>query len=223
MYEKGISDQKTIENTVNYVKKELGGESSGHDWWHILRVRNNALRIASNEKGSDLFIVELAALLHDIADWKFHDGNLKASSDAARKWLKSQKVDSTRIEKICKAIDEVSFKGAGVKTTPSTIEGKIVQDADRLDAIGAIGIARAFAYGGKIDREMHNPEIKPELHATFESYKNGRGTTINHFYEKQLLLKDIMNTSTGRQLAIERHKYVEEFLSRSYKEWEGKI
>lgn len=215
--------EKVVEDTTNYVKKELGGESTGHDWWHILRVRNNAMMIASKEKGADLLVVELAALLHDIADWKFNDGDLKASSRVARDWLTKEGVASSTIEKVCKAIDEVSFKGAGVKTTPSTLEGKIVQDADRLDALGAIGIARTFAYGGKTGSEIFNPEIKPVMHQTFEAYKNSKGTTINHFYEKLLLLKDLMNTETAKKIAAERQRYMEEFLERFQKEWDGKI
>lgn len=212
-----------ITKTENYVRKELLGEGSGHDWWHILRVRNNAMQIASKESDADTLVVELSALLHDIADWKFHGGNDKASSDAARKWLKGLNLDAATTAKICNAIDEVSFKGAGVKTTPTTLEGKIVQDADRLDAMGAIGVARAFAYGGKIGREMYNPEIKPEMHESFEKYKSGKGHTINHFYEKLLLLEDRMNTETARRIAKGRHKYMQEFLERFYKEWDGKL
>lgn len=215
--------QKVLTETTEHVKSILQGESSGHDWWHILRVRNNAMQIASKEKESDIFVVELAALLHDIADWKFHDGNEKAGSIAAQKWLETQNVDPDTIRKVCKIIDEVSFKGAGVKTTPSSLEGKIVQDADRLDAIGAIGIARTFAYGGKAAREIYNPEIKPETHNSFEQYKNSKGHTINHFYEKLLLLKDLMNTDTGRKMSEERHKYMLDFLNRFYKEWDGNL
>jgi len=216
-----MTQQEVISKTIGYVEKELQGESSGHDWWHILRVRNNAMKIAAGEKGADLFVVELAALLHDIADWKFHGGDEKASSHTAQEWLKSRSVDNKIIAKVCKAIDEVSFKGAGVKTVPSTLEGKIVQDADRLDAIGAIGIARAFAYGGKMGRGIYDPVIKPELHKSFEAYKSNKGPTINHFYEKLLLLKDLMNTDTAKKLAEERHNYMIKFLERFYKEWEG--
>jgi uncharacterized protein len=220
--------EEIIERTAAYVKKELLNESSGHDWWHILRVRNNALIIAHKEKGADIFVVELAALLHAMADWKFHGGNEKINSSTARKWLKSQKVDDAAIAKVCTVIDEIPFKGAGVKTTPSTLEGKIVQDADRLDAIGAIGIARAFAYGGKIEREIYNPTKKPKIHTSFKSYKkesfkNTKATSINHFYEKLLLLKGLMNTDAGKELAKGRDKYMKDFLSRFYKEWNGKM
>jgi uncharacterized protein len=223
-----VTKQVVIERTKKYVKSELEGQGKGHDWWHILRVRNNAMQIASKEKGTDVFIVELSALLHDIADWKFQGGNEKAGSKAAQKWLKSQDVDSDTMKEICKIIDTISFKGAGVKVVPSTLEGKIVQDADRLDAIGAIGIARAFTYGGEIEREIYNPEIKPSVHKSSksykkESYKGTKATTINHFYEKMLLLKDRMNTNTAREIAEERHKYMEGFLKRFYEEWNGKL
>jgi len=213
--------QKIIRETREYVKRELEGESSGHDWWHISRVRNNAVRIASEEKGADLFIVKLASLLHDIADWKFHGGDEKASSRTAKDWLKRQNLDDSLIARICMVIEEVSFKGAGVKTVPSTLEGKIVQDADRLDALGAIGIARTFAYGGKMAREIYNPNIKPELHKTFEEYRSNKGSTINHFYEKLLLLKERMNTDAAKRIAEERDKYMRDFLERFYKEWDG--
>jgi uncharacterized protein len=215
--------KEVISKTMEYVKKELEGGYSGHDWWHIVRVRNNAMKISSAEKGADPFVVELAALLHDIADWKFHGGDEKASSRAAQEWLSSQNVSGTTIATVCRAIDEVTFKGAGVKTVPSTLEGKIVQDADRLDAIGAIGIARAFAYGGKIGAEIYNPKMKPVLHKSFGAYKSKRGPTINHFYEKLLLLKELMNTDTAKRLAEERHEYMKEFLERFYGEWEGTL
>ncbi len=218
-----VTNQKVIERTEEYVKNKLQGESSGHDWWHIVRVRNNALQIASKEKGANIFVVELSALLHDIADWKFHGGDEKAGSVAAQKWLEGQSVGNETIRNVCLVIDEVSFKGAGVKEVPSTLEGKIVQDADKLDAIGAIGIARTFAYGGKMGREIYNPEIKPEFHETFEQYKNSKGPTINHFYEKLLLLKDRMNTDTAKRMAEGRHKYMEDFLGRFNKEWNGNL
>lgn len=215
--------QKIIKRTQEYVKNELQGESSGHDWWHIVRVRNNALEISSKEKDVDIFVVELSALLHDIADWKFHGGDLKIGSTTARKWLKKQNVGNETTEKVCKVIDQISFKGAGVNVIPSTLEGKIVQDADKLDAIGAIGIARAFAYGGNMGREIYNPEIKPEFHKSFKTYKSSKGHTINHFYEKLLLLEGRMYTRTAKRIAKERHKYMEKFLERFYKEWDGKL
>lgn len=211
-----------IERAEEFVKETLKKDSTGHDWWHINRVRNNAVNIATHEKqSSDRFVVELGALLHDIADWKFHGGDEKAASRVAASWLKEQNVSSQTIEQVCEIIDTISFKGAGVKAGMRTIEGKIVQDADRLDALGAIGIARTFAYGGHAGRLLYDPEVPPETHDTFDQYKNSRGHTINHFYEKLLLLKDRMNTDAGRTIAEQRHAFLEEFLSRFFAEWNG--
>ena len=210
-----------ISKTAAYIKEKFSGEGSGHDWWHIYRVWQNALYIAKTEK-ADLLLVQLGALLHDVADWKFHGGDETAGERVAREYLTHLNVPDWVISAVGVIIKEISFKGAGVSTPMSTLEGAIVQDADRLDAIGAIGIARAFAYGGFKHREMHNPEIKPEIHATFAAYKNNAGPTINHFYEKLLLLKDRMNTHTGRQLAIERHQYMVSFLNQFYREWDIK-
>lgn len=214
---------RVTRNTMRHMRALLQKEATGHDWWHIYRVRGNALAIASKEKGADMQVVELAALLHDIKDWKFHDGDTTAGPQAAREWLERQKLPKQKIDRICKVIEEVTFKGAGVKTTPSTLEGKIVQDADRLDALGAIGIARAFAYGGNMGREMYNPELKPVMHRSFEQYKKSKGTTINHFYEKLLLLRGIMNTGTARRMARKRHRFMERYLDRFYKEWNGRL
>lgn len=211
-----------LKQTEEQVKHLLSNDTTGHDWWHIYRVRRNAVRIGMEEQ-ANLFVVELAALLHDIADWKFHDGDENAGPREARRWLETLGVDHEVIEQICTAIDEVSFKGAGVDTTPSTLEGKIVQDADRLDALGAVGIARAFAYGGHKGREIHNPDILPIQHNSFQEYKTAHGTTINHFYEKLLLLKDRMNTPAGRRMALARHEYLVKFLEQFNLEWEGKI
>jgi uncharacterized protein len=166
-----------------------------------------------------MFIVELAALLHDIADWKFAAGDDNAGPNDARTWLETLNVDERTIVHICEIIKDLSFKGAGVKSAMKTGEGMVVQDADRLDALGAIGIARAFAYGGHKGSELHNPDVRPVSHASFEEYKKGRGTTINHFYEKLLLLKDLMNTKTGKQMANQRHAFMEEFLKNFYNEW----
>jgi uncharacterized protein len=216
------TDQQTILNeTENYVKQLLSGEGSGHDWWHILRVWNNAKTIAAAED-ADLFIVELAALLHDIGDHKFHNGDETVGPRMAADWLTQLKVPAKTIDHICNIISELSFKGAGTTSEMSTQEGRIVQDADRLDAIGAIGIARTFAYGGHKNREIYNPTIKPELHSNFEAYKNSTGPTINHFYEKLLLLKDRMHTGTALKMAEERHQYMEAYLQQFYAEWEGK-
>ena len=187
-----------IEKTASFVRQKLENDCTGHDSWHIYRVWHNAKKIAKKEGGS-LFVVELAALLHDIEDWKF-SGDEKASGKFARKFLNSLEVNIETIEKVGQIIDSVSYKGAGIKDEMVNIEGKIVQDADRLDAMGAIGIARAFAYGGSKSRQMYDPKISPVNHQNFEQYKKN-GTTINHFYEKLLLLKDRMKTHTGKKMA----------------------
>lgn len=218
-----MSKNQIIDKTFSYVKDALGGEGSGHDWWHVYRVWKTAQHIALLEKNVDIQIVELAALLHDIADWKFNNGDVRAGSRVARVWLQKQNFPEEKTKHICEIIEETSFKGAGVKFKMRTKEGMVVQDADRLDAIGAIGIARTFAYGGYSDREIYNPNIKPEMHVTFEQYKTSKSTTINHFYEKLLLLKDLMNTETARKIAEQRHKYMKNYLDRFYKEWSGEL
>lgn len=217
-----ISKPTIIRKTKEYVRQTLEKEGSGHDWWHVYRVHKMAVNIAKKET-ADIFVVELAALLHDIADWKFNNGDLKAGSRVARKWLEKLDLDEEIIKHICEIIEQTSFKGAGVKFQMKSKEGMIVQDADRLDAIGAIGIARTFAYGGYKNREIYNPDTKPQFHETFEQYKSSNSPTINHFYEKLLLLKDLMNTETAKKIAEERHKYMETYLERFYKEWEGKL
>jgi uncharacterized protein len=216
-----MDKQATIERTSEHAKHLLSAEHTGHDWWHVERVWRNAKRIGS-EENVDMFIVELAALLHDIADWKFHGGDEKAGSKAARAWLESLGVERPVIDHVCQIIDDLSFKGAGLQTTMESREGMVVQDADRLDALGAIGIARAFAYGGHKGNEIYNPEIPPTLHQSFEEYKKGRGTTINHFHEKLLLLKDRMNTRAGKRLAEDRHQFLQTYLEHFLAEWEGK-
>ena len=208
-----------IKKTEEFVREKLKKEATGHDWWHAERVRKLALRIAKEEKDVDLFVIQLAALLHDIADWKFHGGNATIGLKLAEEWLKKLKVEEEIISRVCEIIKEISFKGAGVKSKMKTKEGMIVQDADRLDAMGAIGIARCFATGAKLNREIYNPEIKPQFHKTFEEYKKAKSTSINHFYEKLLLLKDLMNTKTAKKIAEKRHKFMEEFLDRFFKEW----
>lgn len=216
-----MNERDIIQKTTDHVRGLLSGEGSGHDWFHVERVRNVAARIALEEK-ADLFVVELAALLHDVADWKFAGGDHDAGPRAAREWLMSLGVPQQSIEHVADIIASLSFKGAGVETPMKTIEGQCVQDADRLDAIGAIGIARAFAYGGHKGRAMYDPAIPPELHASFEEYKKNTGPTVNHFYEKLLLLKERMNTPTGKRLAAERHLVLEEFLDEFFAEWVGK-
>jgi uncharacterized protein len=215
-----VSTDDLILRTEQYVKQTLAGDSSGHDWWHIHRVRRNAVQIAQQE-GANLRIVELAALLHDIADWKFHGGDETAGPRAARAWLQQNEIDPSTTETVCDIIATLSYKGAGVATDMSTIEGKCVQDGDRLDAIGAVGIGRAFAFGGHFGRAMYDPDVAPEQHQSFAAYKSKGGPTINHFYEKLLLLKDRMQTATGRRLAASRHQFMESFLSQFFAEWNG--
>lgn len=207
-----------IPRTIEYVKQTLAADSSGHDWFHVERVWRNSQRIAQRE-GGDRLVVELAALLHDIGDWKFHGGDESVGPRLARDWLAGLGVPQPTIDEVCDIIRRLSFKGAGVKTDMPSLAGQIVQDADRLDAIGAIGIARAFAYGGHAGRAMYDPSVPPEQHESFAAYKKNKGPTINHFYEKLLLLKDRMNTATGRSLADERHAFMEEFLRRFFDEW----
>lgn len=215
--------QEVVKKTTEYVKQKMLGEGTGHDWWHVLRVWRLAKRIAKEEKTADLFIVELGALLHDIADWKFHEGDMEAGPKAARQWLKSQEVNELIIKQVEHIVRDISFKGAGVKPKLQTIEAKIVSDADKLDGLGAIGIARAFAYGGSKNRPLYEPDKKPVMHQTFEAYKaNKDGHTINHFYEKLLLLKDRMFTKTARNIAASRHAFMEQYLDEFYAEWEGK-
>src|SRR5437899_6905793 len=200
-----------VRRTSDHVRGLLSGEGSGHDWFHIERVRNVALHIARDE-GADPFVVELAALLHDVADWKLAGGDHDAGPRAACDWLASHGVPQPVAYHVADVIARLSFKGAGVETPMSTIEGRCVQDADRLDALGAIGVARAFAYGGHKGRALYDPAIPPEPHASFEAYKKNAGPTINHFYEKLLLLKDRMSTASGKRLAAARHMYLEVFL-----------
>ncbi|MBF9255545.1 HD domain-containing protein [Pontibacter sp. 172403-2] len=184
------------------------------------RVRNNARAIAAHEE-ADLFVVELAALLHDIGDHKFHGGDEMVGPRMAQEWLEQHQVSPEITQHVCLIIKELSFKGAGTSSAMSSREGCVVQDADRLDAIGAIGIARAFAYGGHKGRELYNPQIPPELHESFAAYKASAAPTINHFYEKLLLLKDRMYTDMAKQLAVQRHQYMETFLDQFDAEWQG--
>ena len=217
-----VNKTQIIDNTAQYIKGRLSGEASGHDWWHVYRVWKMAKRIGK-EENADMFVVELAALLHDISDWKFNDGDDDIGPKLAREYLQTQNVNEQNIAHICEIIKDLSFKGAKVKTKMKTLEGMVVQDADRLDAIGAIGIGRTFAYGGHKGYEMHNPEIKPELHDSFEKYKHSNSNTINHFYEKLLLLKDLMNTKSAKKLAKHRHEVMEEFLKEFFAEWDGNL
>ncbi len=220
-----MDKQQVIKRTRAYVKKTLQGAEGGHDWFHIERVYHNALLIARGEE-VNLFIVELGALLHDIADSKFHDGNEQIGPQKAAAFLQSLEIDEEITDHIVKIIKNISFKSSldhkGSQKFNSP-EFRVVQDADRLDAIGAIGIARAFNYGGFKNRLMYDPDILPKLEQDKESYKKSKAPTINHFYEKLLLLKDKMNTRTGKKIAKERHVFMEQFLQQFYAEWEGKV
>jgi len=217
-----MKKDEIIKKTKEFVKGKLFGEGSGHDWWHVWRVWQLAKQIGQKEK-ADLFIIELAALLHDVADWKFQDKfDDTVGPMVAKEWLESLHVDSITVSKITQIIKEASFKGMGVVDRPNSIEGMIVQDADRLDAMGAIGIGRTFAYGGYKQREMYNPKIKVKMAKNFEEYKKAEQTTINHFYEKLLLLRDRMNTKTGKKLATKRHRFMRLYLKEFFDEWKGR-
>jgi len=206
-----------IKKTVFFVRQTLEKAEGGHDWWHIYRVWTNARRIAETER-CNLLIVELAALLHDIADSKFHSGDEEIGPRTAGKFLKSIHVDAQIVEHVQQIIRNISFKSGFDKPSFRSRELEIVQDADRLDALGAIGIARTFSYGGFKGREIFNPEIPPNLNMTKEEYKNAASPSINHFYEKLLLLKDKMNTATGKKLAEQRHAFMELYLDQFYNE-----
>lgn len=217
-----MNKQLVLKKTVEFVKKTLAEAEGGHDWWHIYRVTNTARHIATKEN-ADMFIVELGALLHDIADSKFNDGNEYIGAQIAREFLTSLNLETHIILHIENIINNVSFKGGKEKQTFSSIELDVIQDADRLDALGAIGIARTFNYGGFKNRKIYDPDIKPDLNMTKEQYKNSTAPTINHFYEKLFLLKDKMNTNTGKQMAIKRHEYMEEFIMQFKNEWNGEL
>ncbi|MDO9136247.1 MAG: HD domain-containing protein [Lutibacter sp.] len=216
-----MDTQQIIKNTEAFVKNALKDAEGGHDWFHILRVWNNAKLISKNEN-VDRFVVELGALLHDIADSKFHDGDETIGPKIAREFLENQQVDESTIIHIENIISNISFKGGNFEQQFNSPELEVIQDADRLDAIGAVGIARTFNYGGFKNRPLYNPEITPNLNQSKEAYKNSEAPTINHFYEKLLLLKDRMNTVTGREIAANRHQYMEHFLNQFYDEWNGK-
>jgi uncharacterized protein len=209
-----------IDKSILFVKEKLENAEGGHDWFHIERVYKNAILIARNED-CDLTVIKLGALLHDIADSKFHDGDETIGPKIAREFLEKENVTEEIIKHVINIIENISFKGGNFQKKFHSKELEIVQDADRLDAIGAIGIARTFNYGGFKNRPLYNPAIAPKLNMNKEEYKNSESPTLNHFYEKLLLLKDKMNTETGKKIALERHKYMENFLSQFYAEWEG--
>jgi uncharacterized protein len=212
-----------ITTTINFVKQQLKNAEGGHDWFHIERVWKNAKLIASKEAGADLQIIELGALLHDIADSKFHNGDETVGPRVARKFLEKENVDVHITDHVIKIIENISFKGGNVDQKFKSLELDIVQDADRLDALGAIGIARTFNYGGFKNRPLYDPAIEPDLNMDKETYKKSLSPTLNHFYEKLLLLKDLMNTKTGHELAQQRHDFMEQYLEQFYAEWNGKL
>ncbi|WP_100610598.1 HD domain-containing protein [Confluentibacter lentus] len=214
-----MTTEEQINKTIIFVKDTLANSEGGHDWFHTERVYKNALLIAKGEK-TNAFVVSLGALLHDIADSKFHNGDETIGPKIAREFLFKINVDSVIIEHVIKIIENISFKGGNEAQKFYSTELNVVQDADRLDAMGAIGIARCFNYGGFKNRPLYNPDIKPNLNMTKEEYKTSNAPTINHFHEKLLLLKDKMNTKTGRALAMERHNYMLGFLDQFYKEWQ---
>ncbi|MGI4743901.1 MAG: HD domain-containing protein [Janthinobacterium lividum] len=213
-----------IAATAAFIEEKFKAEGSGHDWPHIRRVWQVARALAAQtapHEPIDQEVTELAALLHDIADWKFHGGDYEAGPRAARAWLLSQQVSEATVARVEQVIREVSFKGLGVETPVSSPEAAVVQDADRLDAIGAIGVGRAFAYGGHKGRPLHDPATPPVSHADFEQYKQSTAPTLNHFYEKLLHLKDRLHTPAARQLAEQRHRFMEEFVAQFLREWDS--
>jgi uncharacterized protein len=211
-----------FEKTTIFVKEKLQNAESGHDWHHIDRVYKNALLIAKDEV-CDIKVVKLAALLHDIADSKFYNGDENIGPKTAQLFLENEDVETETTNHIVKIIENISFKGGNFERQFNSIELQIVQDADRLDAIGAIGIARTFNYGGFKNRQIYDPTIPPNLKMSKEEYKKSDAPTINHFYEKLLMLKDKMNTKTGQKIAQNRHDFMELFLEQFYNEWEGKV
>lgn len=215
-----MENENLINSTIAFVKRELENAEGGHDWFHIERVYKNTLAIAKNEK-CDLLVCQLGALLHDIADSKFHNGDEEIGPKTARKFLESENVSEKIIENVIQIIENISFKGGNFEKQFNSIELQVVQDADRLDAIGAVGIARCFNYGGFKNRTIYDPEIAPNLNMSKEEYKSSDSPTINHFYEKLLLLKDKMNTASGKKIAENRHEFMETFLDQFYAEWEG--
>lgn len=218
-----MTNTEIVEETIAFVKETLQGAEGGHDWFHIQRVFKNSLLIAKDEKNINILVVSLGALLHDIADAKFHNGDETIGPKLAKAFLTSLPVDEKVITHVIQIIENISFKKSLEKTVSkfNSIELYVIQDADRLDAIGAIGIARTFNYGGFKNRVLYDPEISPNLKMTKEEYKKSSAPTINHFYEKLLLLKDKMNTKTGKKLAEERHQFMMNFLAQFYSEWNG--
>ncbi len=218
-----MTNQEIINETIEYFKENFSGEGTGHDWFHIQRVWKLSKNIAKKEGDLDIFVVEMGALLHDIADHKFHDGDENIGTEKAAEYLSKYDIEEMPKNKIVEIVKEISFKGMRVPTKMSTKEGEVVQDADRLDAIGAIGVARTFAYGGSKNREIYNPLVKPVCHTSFAAYKVSTAPTINHFYEKLLGLKDRLNTETAKKESKRRHEFMESFLQNFYQDWEGSL
>lgn len=217
-----MDKKNIITNTIAFVKKQLANAEGGHDWFHIERVYKNAMLIAKNES-ADILVIQLGALLHDIADSKFHDGDETIGPKMAREFLLKQDIDLQVIDHVINIIENISFKGGNEAQKFKSAELDVVQDADRLDAMGAIGIARCFNYGGFKNREIYNPDIEPNLTMGKAEYKASNGPSINHFYEKLLLLKHKMNTKTGKALAEKRHAFMELYLEQFYKEWDANV
>lgn len=210
-----------VDKVRERVRQDFFGEGTGHDWWHIYRVVNNALAIQSRE-GGDRELIELAALVHDVGDHKFHE-EADAQKNLITEMFRDLGADEIIIQQVLNVVKQVSFKGGNENLVLDSLEAKIVQDADRLDALGAIGVARAFAYGGSRKRMIYDPDDGPKDFQSFEEYKNDKGHTINHFYEKLLKLKKMMQTETGKKMAFLRHEFMEEFLNQFYREWDGEI
>ncbi|MCK4517911.1 HD domain-containing protein [Candidatus Babeliales bacterium] len=215
------NNDKIVQKTAEFIKKKFSGEGSGHDWWHVHRVWKTAQNIALDEKGVDLLVVQLGALLHDVADFKFHDGDEEIGSRKAKEWLSSFDLPHEVVKHVCDIVRNVSFKGAGVADVMKTKEGMIVQDADRLDAIGAVGIARLFAYGGSKNHLLYDPAVGLQKYDSVEAYRKNKSSSFNHFHEKLFLLKDRMHTKTGKRIAQERHEYMQAYVERFLKEWDG--
>lgn len=214
-----------IEETKNFAQKRLANENSGHDWWHTFRVWKMAKRLTKEERG-DLFVVELSALLHDVEDWKHHEGDESINKNIIKEWLHKHKIEGPVISRVCYVIGEATFRGEASEKKVKSREGAILFDADQLDSIGAIGIARGFMFAGNFKLPMHDPRKKSLRNMSEKKYKNFKRseyTQINHFYEKLLLLKDLMNTKTGKKIAMERHSFMKQYLKKFFGEWEGKI
>ena len=215
------SHSAVIDATIAFVKKTLLNAEGGHDWWHIYRVWNNALHILQHESGADPLIVELGALLHDIADSKFYDGDEEVGPQTARAFLESLSLDEEMIAHVENIVRHISFKGSFEGQSWTSLELAVVQDADRLDALGAIGVARAFNFGGHVGRPLFDPTVPARLSMSKDEYKKKDGPTLNHFYEKLLLLKDLMNTETGKRIATDRHEYMLAYIEQFTAEWDG--